>query len=163
MVMNEFEIRDELQEKRRSIKTFVDLIVFLKQVEDIDFDSIDLDVAYGVAPRSIAQAALATAWYLSCKFGITGFQSGFIMWEFIKDWSYPDNKCGLRLMNMDDMLYPQYKYKFDKTISSDTWAALQKEARNKLEDRKDAHPAVIAHWKSIVNGDVPFGYTVSDE
>ena len=50
MVMNEFETRDELQEKRRSIKTFVDLIVFLKQVEDIDFDSMDLDVAYGVAP-----------------------------------------------------------------------------------------------------------------
>ena len=83
--MNEFEIRDELQEKRRSIKTFDDLIAFLKQVEDIDFDSMDLDDAYGVAPRSIAQAALATAQYLSCKFGITGFQSGFVMWDFIKE------------------------------------------------------------------------------
>lgn len=163
MGMNEFEIRDELQEKRRSIKTFDDLIAFLKQIEDIDFDSMDLGDAYGVAPRSIAQAALATAQYLSCKFGITGFQSGFVMWDFIKDWSYSHNKCGLRLVNMDDMLYPQYNYKFDKTISSDTWAALQKEAKSKLENRKDAHPAVIAHWKSIVNGDVPFGYTVSDE
>ena len=108
MGMNEFEIRDELQEKRRSIKTFDDLIAFLKQIEDIDFDSMDSEDAYGVAPRSIAQAALATAQYLSCKFGITCFQSGFVMWDFIKDWPYSHNKCGLRLVNMDDMLYPQY-------------------------------------------------------
>lgn len=67
------------------------------------------------------------------------------------------------------MLYPQYEYKFTgRTISSDTWAALQKSAKENLEeDEKNenyrAHPRVIAHWKSIADGKVPFGYTVKDD
>ena len=67
---------------------------------------------YGQAPRAIAQAALATAWYLSSEFGITGFQASFVMWDFILDWQYRNNKCGLKMIDYDDMLYPQYEHKF---------------------------------------------------
>lgn len=151
---NEFEARDELVEKRKQIKEFDDLINFLKDVEaNYNYD-------YGVAPRAMAQACLAVGWYLADKFGITGFQAGFVMWDFVKDWNFSSNKCGLKIVNYDNMLYPQYEDRYEKSISSDTWYALQKEAKANLEDSKYAHPAVIEHWKSIVNGVVPFGYKV---
>lgn len=151
---NEFEARDELVEKRKQIKEFDDLINFLKDVE------ANYNYGYGVAPRAMAQACLAVGWYLADKFGITGFQAGFVMWDFVRDWNFSGNKCGLKIVDYDNMLYPQYEDRYAKTISSDTWYALQKEAKANLEDSKYAAPAVIKHWKSIANGVVPFGYKV---
>ena len=152
--MGEFELRDELREKRKNIKTFDDLTAFLKYVEE------NCNCGYGEAPRAMAQASVAVAWYLANKFGITGFQAGFVMWDFICDWLYSNNKCGLKIVDYDDMLYPQYEDKFQKTISSYVWADLQKQAKQNLEDSGYAHPNVIAHWQSIVDGNVPFGYEI---
>ena len=39
----------------------------------------------------------------------------------------------------------------------------QRQKKKLEEDGETAHPAVVAHWRSIVNGNVPFGYTVKDE
>ena len=64
-------------------------------------------------------------------------------------------------MNFDDMLYPQCDYKFDKTIDSYTFNTLQNEAKKLLEE-DSAHPLVMAHWQSIVDGAVPFGYKIKD-
>ena len=109
-IANEFKIRDELVAKRKEIKTFDDLVVFLKDVND------NYGYGYGEAPRAMAQAALAVAWYLSSEFGITGFQAGFVMWDFIQGWTKTHNECGLKLVDYDDMLYPQYDYKFEKFV-----------------------------------------------
>lgn len=156
--MNEFELRDALVEKRKEIKSFEDLTDFLKHVTE------NCNGGYGEAPRAIAQASLAVAWYLASEFGITGFQAGVVMWGFIRDWSFSDNKCGMKIVDYDNMLYPQYDDKFDKTISRDTWEAIQKEAAARLEkDRNLAHPRVVAHWESIVKGNVPFGYVVIED
>lgn len=155
--MDEFEAKEKLTNQRKEIKSFDDLVSFLKDVKDnYNFD-------YGVAPRAIAQAALATAWYFASDFGITGFQAGFVMWDFIKDWSFRGNECGLRIIDYDEMLYPQYDDKFDKYISSETFMAMQKQAKELLNDEGYAHPAVVKHWKSIANGEVPFGYTGKDD
>lgn len=150
----EFEVKEQLEKERKNIKTMHDLVAFLLNVKD------NYNTGYGTAPRAIAQAALATAWYLSSEFGITGFQAGFVMWDFIRDWQYSHNECGMKIVDYDNMLYPQYDYHFEKTISKDTWAALQKAAEKNLKDREYAHPDVIKHWESIVNGKVPFGYVV---
>lgn len=157
--MNEFDIRDELQEKRKNIKSFEDLTAFLKDVEE------HYNCGYGEAPRAMAQASLAVAWYLARKFGITGFQAGFVMWDFIRDWEFRCNQCGLKIVDYDNMLYPQYDYKFEKTITPDTWYALQTAAKKNLEDHLEnpAHPRVQEHWQSIVDGKVPFGYTVKEK
>ena len=32
------------------------------------------------------------------------------MWDFIIDWMYTSNQCGLRIVDYDDMLYPQYNH-----------------------------------------------------
>lgn len=152
---NEFDVQAELVKKRKNIKTHEDLVAFLKDVEE------NYNIGYGCAPRAMAQASLAVAWYLADKFGITGFQAGFVMWDFIRDWNYRHNKCGLKIIDYDNMLYPQYDERYAKTISSDTWNSLRKEAAENLKNRSEhSHPAVISHWKSIVDGIVPFGYTV---
>ncbi len=151
----EFEVKAQLEKERKDIKSFDDLVAFLQRVKD------NCNTGYGTAPRAIAQAALATAWFLSSDFGITGFQAGFVMWDFIRDWQCSDNECGMKILNYDDMLYPQCDYKFDKVISKDTFEALQKKAWNLWNDR-GAHPAVEKHWESIIHGEVPFGYKVKD-
>lgn len=155
--VDEFEIRDELREKRGNIKTFDELVAFLSDVEK------NYNVGYSVAPRAMAQAALAVDGYLASKFGITGFQAGCVMWDFIIDWLYSNNKCGLKIVNFDDMLYPQYADRFHKTINIDTWHSLQKQAKKNLENTEHCHPHVIEHWQSIVDGKVPFGYIVVDD
>ena len=152
----EFEAKEQLQKERRNIQTFDDLVTFLQNVKD------NYNTGYGTAPRAIAQAALATAWYLSSEFGITGFQAGFVMWDFIRDWNYSHNECGMKIVDYDNMLYPQYDDYFKKTISKDTWAALQKEAAKNLKDSECAADRVIEHWQSIVDGKVPFGYVVKN-
>ena len=162
--MDEFDIRDELRGKRDSIKTFHDLVTFLKDVKD------NYDLGYGETPRAVAQAAVAVAQYFASEFGITGFQACCVMWDFIRDWEFRDNKTGLRIVDYDKMLYPQNRDSFaKKTIPNHTWEALQKAAKENLENTTvekvgyDPTPAVAAHWKSIVDGKVPFGYEVSGD
>lgn len=147
---------NELTEKRKGVNTFEELISFLRDVKE------NYNTTYGVAPRAIAQAALAVAWYLSSEFEITGFQASFITWEFIYGFGRPDSKCGLKLVDYDDMLYPQYQYRYEKTISKDTWDKIQEQAKHNLDNIDHASPNVINHWKSIVSGKIPFGYTVSN-
>ena len=119
---------------------------------------------YGTACHAVAACALAAAW-AACgdnDIGLSGFQAGFVMWDFIKNWTKSGNECGLKLVDYDDMLYPQYEEKFEKTICKDNFELIQKKAMENLEKSKDAHPAVIAHWRKIANGEVPFGYRVVD-
>lgn len=154
---NEFEMKEELEQKRKDINSFDNLVDYLKYIKN------NCNYDYGVAPRSIAQASLAVAWYLAKEFGITGFQASFIMWDFIKDWSYKDNKCGLKIIDYDNMLYPQYEDKFDKVIPKETWELLQKQAEQELKESGCyANLNIVDHWLSIMNGKVPFGYKVKD-
>ena len=154
--MGEFELRDKLKEDRKNIDSFDDLVNFLRYVKD------NCNYGYGEAPRAMAQASLAVAWYLANEFGITGFQAGCVMWDFIRDWLYPSNECGMRLIDFDNMLYPQYEDKFQKTINHETFEALQEKAKKLLADREATHPEVIKHWKSIAAGKVPFGYVIKE-
>ena len=109
---NEFEAKEILEKERKNIKSLDDLMNYIQNIRD------NYDIGYDTAPRAIAQAALATSYYLADMFDITGFQAGFVMWDFIKDWSFRGNKCGLKIVNYDDMLYPQYNHKFQKISSN---------------------------------------------
>lgn len=125
----------------------------------------DYGHGYGTIVHAVAACAIAAAWAAneSCS-GITGFQAGCVMWDFIRQWNYRSNKCGLKIVDYDNMLYPQYEEKFDNVISKDVWEALREEAKKKLEAYTGTvHPAVFAHWESIVEGKVPFGYTVKED
>ncbi len=134
----EFKARDELTEWIENIKTFDQLVDFLEDVKEH---------YYGCERRvllaAIMQACLAVSWYLSKEFEIP--------------------ETGLKLIDYDEMLYPQNGFKFEKTISSDTWERLQETAKRLLGERGIcAELDVFSHWKSIADGKVPFGYTVKD-
>jgi hypothetical protein len=154
----EFEVKEQLEKERKDIKSFDDLVAFLQRVKD------NCNTGYGTAPRAIAQATLATARFLSSAFGITGFQAGCVMWDFLRGWLYSGNECGMKIVDYDEMLYPQYEYKYEKTIRKDTFEALQKAAKDRIEKSSEyTHPIVLKHWESIVNGNVPFGYKVKND
>ena len=119
---------------------------------------------YGTMVDAIGAIALAAASMGAHKMGITGFQAGCVMWDFIQNWTYKNNECGLKLIDYDDMLYPQYEYKFEKYIDKHTFTKLREEAMVKLiNDKNYAHPDVVNHWKSIINGKVPFGYKIKED
>ena len=128
---------------------------------------------YGTICHAMAAAAIAAAWACdhSDQGGITGMQASFVMWGFIRDWEKRNNKCGLRLIDFDDMLYPQYEEKFNsRTISPMRFNNLQKAAKELLEESKDENgefvghaKEVLEHWQSIVDGKVPFGWTISED
>lgn len=129
--------------------------------EFIDHLLNDYEHDYGTICHAIAAGSIATAWSMNEheQGGITGFQAWGIMWDFIRHWMYANNKTGLKLIDYDKMLFPQYEDSFDKTITSDIWKLLQKQAKENLLN-KSANSNVIAHWKSIADGNVPFGYAV---
>lgn len=123
----------------------------------------DFSHDYGTICHVLAAGAVATATALnrSPEGGITGFQAGAVMWEFIKNWGM-GHDGPMRLVDFEDMLFPQYEEKF-RTISKETWEYLQKEAQKNLDSENTAIPEIEAHWKSIVNGQVPFGYELEIE
>jgi len=118
----------------------------------------DYEHNYGTICHAASAAAVAAARAIdhSPTGGITGFQAGCIMWGFVQNWM--GLKSPLRMINYEDMLYPQHDYKYEKTISKDVWEWLQEEAKKKIEEHPNSNGRVVEHWKSIVDGKIPFGY-----
>lgn len=118
---------------------------------------------YGTICHAIAAVAVAGA-YAANKMeqgGVTGFQAGAIMWEFIRGWRGLDGPA--RLQEWKDALYPQHASRYNG-INPDTWEWMQEEARRLLKEHtsETAHPDVRAHWQSIADGVVPFGLQIAD-
>ena len=149
-----------VQAKDQTVETLPEFLRHLS--EDYQHD-------YGTMCHAVSAASIATAWAMNSQpgFGLTGFQAGFVMWGFIQHWTKSHNKTGLRLVDWDDMLYPQYEDKFQKTISPETWEALQKEALKLLEENRESEfePAIRVrnHWRSIAAGNIPFGYEIGED
>lgn len=157
--MTEKEYKKYIYDKAKEVKTKEDLDALLKEV----IESKDLD--YGKIVYAMCGCMKATCNYIdrSPVGGITGFQAGFIGWEMIREYLIHNNELGMKILDFDNLLYPQYKYKFDKVIDKDLWNTLKEQAKKKLKECPDAHPNVIKHWEKIVNGKVPFGFKVKDE
>lgn len=162
--------------------TLESLPEFLRKLSE----SYDHD--YGTICHAMASAAVATAWAMekTPQGGITGFQAGCVMWLFITGWMSKYKDKPLRLIDYENMLYPQHGKNFT-SISSSTWAWLQEQAQKKLQevllfrkfgDReilfrcfdsfrsyhgcgiRKVSPNVFTHWKNIYEGIVPFGYSI---
>lgn len=116
---------------------------------------------YGTVCHAIhaAMKAAFSAVNKSPAGGITGFQASCIGWMLVRDMFLVGEDAALRLVDYDDMLYPQYRDKFT-TISGETWLHLREKARKLLESEPAAHPDVLRHWQSVVDGAVPFGLRV---
>ena len=130
---------------------------FLRELtEDYEHD-------YGTICHAIAAAAVAAAWSVerTPQGGITGFQAGAITWEIVRGWNGSMlGDLGLRIQKMDNLLFPQYADSFT-AIDAQTWERVQEKAKSNIAENEGAAEAVVAHWKSIANGQVPFGLTVT--
>jgi len=117
---------------------------------------------YGTICHAIAAAAVGAAWAVehSPQGGITGFQSGAVVWEFYYAWT--GERGPMRLLKYDEILYPQYEYKFN-SISNDIWKEIVIKAAVNLKNDTLVHPEVKKHWEKIANGIVPFGLKVRNE
>ena len=121
---------------------------------------------YGTVCHAVAAAALGAAHAVGKKEGITGFQAGCIMWSFIQEWMHIEGPA--KLIQYEDMMYPQYEEKFDKRITKETHEWLIENAKKRLRDAaatKDmmASSSVIEHWEKIASGWVPFGFRVDED
>jgi len=141
---------------------------YTKDIESLDSFIKELDTAYthdyGTIVHAHAAIAVQAARLMNkqSQGGITGFQAGAVMWEFMRNWMHLEGP--LKLTNFKDMLYPQNEEKFSKTLSKETWEYLQAEAKKLMsQDMKHANLMVAAHWQRIANGEVPFGYSVEVE
>jgi hypothetical protein len=232
-ITEEMKIQNEWykEAKKQAVETLPEFVRHL--TEDYSHD-------YGTICHAVAAAGIAAMYAVdnSPTGGITGFQAGCIMWQVIREWNFQNNKTGLKILDYDNLLYPQYKASF-VSISSKIWESVKKEAQNKINQNNDkvekwkvahdkwaidmekfkvdvvewqkqhpeyptyednpkfyehlcfgtekewdeetkkqesgfmfaptepcnpsANPNVIAHWKSIVNGNVPFGLKIEEE
>lgn len=121
--------------------------------------SHDYDHDYGTICHAITAAAIGAAWSVerSPSGGITGFQAGAVMWEFMRHWNSVEGPA--RLLDYNDLLFPQMEHKF-RCISPEIWNGIQEKAKAHLSNRNGAVPAVVAHWQSIADGNIPFGLQV---
>ena len=116
---------------------------------------------YGTICHALSAGILAMAWGMNREpeGGITGFQSGFVMWGFVKRWMRLDGP--LRLVQYTDLLFPQSDDKFT-TIDTHTAESLTETARKKLAETPADRmsPVVRQRWEEIAAGTFPAFVTV---
>lgn len=158
-INEEMGVHKEWMERAKKM-TLGDLPEFLRELtEEYNHD-------YGTICHAIAAAAVAAAWAVerTPQGGITGFQASAITWEMLRGWNGSMlGKTGTRILNYDDLLFPQYADKFTG-LSDTTWKAVQEKAKSNLEEvDENTSPRVVEHWKSIANGSVPFGLHIAEQ
>lgn len=158
IINEEMKIHEEWFKEARSV-TLETLPAFLTKL------TTEYGHDYGTICHAIVAAALGAAWAVDkteCG-GITGFQAGAIMWGFIKRWNYTTNKLGLRLVDYDKLLYPQYADNFKNIISAEHWERIREEARRRLKESDFVAAVVAAHWQNIADGKLPFGFAIGED
>lgn len=152
--MTEKEYKEMVYDKASKVKNKKELNNLLDEI--IEYGHDYGSIVYG------CMAAMKAAFNVverSPNGGITGFQAGCIGWECVHEFMMTKPPC--KLIDYNNMLYPQYQDKFEKTISQTTWDALQKKAGENLNEKRSASDNIVAHWQSVRDGKIPFGFTIS--
>ena len=93
--------------------------------------------------------------------GITGFQAGYVWWGLRKYLTHQTDGPA-KVLDFGLMLNPRRSDTFAPTLHTRTWEWLRQEAREKLLRHGDVmEPGVRTHLEAIVNGQVPFGWSVN--
>lgn len=153
--MTEREYKDQIYKKADKVKSKPDLNALLKEI--VEFNHDYGTIVYG------CMAAMKAAFNVvnnGPQGGITGFQAGCLGWECVRE--FLSIRGPAKLLDYENMLFPQYRSHFTKTISASIWRHLQSEAKKNLAEPRGVSE-VRAHWQSIVDGRVPFGYRVEED
>lgn len=123
---------------------------------------------YGTKCRAVAVGAIAAAEAMNSEMKLSVFQTGFVMWEFMRQWmGWTDEP--LRIIQYKNMLNPSYENDFDKVIPGHVADYLKEEATKKLNETATLKAngrdpgvgeAILTHWEKLAAGEIPFGYKV---
>ena len=120
------------------------------------------DLDYGAKIHAASACTIAMFYACDDIFGFSSYQYSTSVMQVLYKLNYRINKTGIRVLDYDDMLYPQYEDKF-RSIRQKTWKLIRKRADELIAKNKSmAGPSVLNHWTSISLGVVPFGYYISD-
>lgn len=142
--------------------TLETLPIFLAKLAGLEHD-------YGTIVHATAAAAVAAAHAMdrSPHGGITGFQADCVKWEFLAKWAGVTGPA--RLLTFESMLYPHHADEFRTVLTPSAAEWLKNEATKKLAEFETgelehrAHPAVVAHWRDLAKGWIPFGWSIALE
>lgn len=157
--MTEAQYKEMIYAKAKEVKT-------VEQMNSLIAEVIGYKHDYGTIVYGMCAAMLAASRAVdySPNGGITGFQGGCVGWQMVSEFlASGDKDAPMKLIDYDKLLYPQYASNFDKVISADTFKWLQEKAAKNLTNKTHAHPDVVAHWQSIADGKLPFGFTVQEK
>lgn len=112
---------------------------------------------YGTSARATAAAAFATANAFARCEGLTGFQWSCVAMDVLGQICFPDNKLGFTVIDYDNLLFPQYEYRFTGCkISAEGAEKLRQEAKAQISESDGiVHPVVMAWWQKLANGQFP--------
>lgn len=129
----------------------------------------DYEHDYGTIVHAIVAAMNASFTVInnSDQGGISGFQAAAVAWKLIPSFFGIHSDVPLRLLNYEDMLYPQFENKF-LGVPEHVWKWIQERAKEKLDEMQAFgvaldNPVLVSHLDKIVQGCVPFGYKVIKE
>lgn len=120
------------------------------------------NTSYGDAVYGPALAAIAAFNYVACQMGLSGFQAGYSEMLFLKKLRYI--KHGLKILNFDNLLYPQYLNDFNlsaETLIRKNLDELKKAAKEELEKSPNAAQEVRDHWIYIT--EIPDSEKIGDD
>lgn len=120
-----------------------ELLAIVRAVADRQHD-------YGTCVYAMSIAATAAFHYIAGKLGVTGFQASCADLAIL---GQTRNLKRGRVLDFDNLLYPQYRDKFDLSFDdlideNADWLA--EEAAKKLDESPNAHPEVVAHWQYLL-------------
>lgn len=127
--------------------------------------------SYDSAVHAVSALALAGASLGAHIEGITGFQAGYVKFDFICEWDRIGKEVGIKVVDFDHYLcYPQYVEQCPiKRISLNTWKRVQQVCADKLNaidtvtyyngrdyvTKNTACYAVRQYWADVCNGIIP--------
>ena len=131
------------------IETTSELVSFIDRMEKEG-------CTYETAPYVMALSAYATFMYMAKKLEVTGFQASWADMQFLK--RTRNLKDGFRILNYENLLYPQYKNEFTfEKLLEDNLDHIQEKAKELLRRTENedgtysAAPEVVKHWQMIVD------------
>src|SRR6202789_1203352 len=114
---------------------------------------------YGTCVYAMSMAATATFNYVAGQLGVTGFQSSCADMDILRRTRHL--KGPFMIVNGEDALYPQYDFVGRVEKAMEEWKPwLKEEAQKKLDEKGQAHPDVVAHWKRLAEVEVEDEATV---
>jgi hypothetical protein len=109
---------------------------------------------YGTCVYAMSMSAVATFNYVARKLQVTGFQASCADLDILhrtRNWKWGT------LLNYEELLYPQYQYKFKnfEQLLEENKVELAKRAKDLMQKDKDlVHKSVWSHWERLsMNGE----------